>query len=74
MLRDTAAQSGAEVLPDALVRIVAPGDATRPHRLALRPVAAQTHAEADSIEADWLIDATGRVSRARSQRWHPSAW
>ena len=62
MLRDAAAQSGAEVLPDALVRIVAPGDATRPHRLALRPVDAQTHAEAEAIEADWLMDATGRAA------------
>lgn len=60
MLRDAAARSGTEVLPDALVRIAVPGDATRPHRLALRPVDAQTHAEAESIEADWLIDATGR--------------
>jgi flavin-dependent dehydrogenase len=67
MLRDAAAQAGAEVLPDARVRILAPGDATRPHRLALRPVDAQTHAEAESIDADWLIDATGRsASLART--------
>lgn len=62
MLRDAAAQAGAEVLPDARVRIMAPGDATRPHRLALRPVEAQTHAEIESTDADWLIDATGRAA------------
>ncbi len=67
MLRDAAMQAGADILQGARVRIVAPGDATRPHRLALRPVDAQTHAEAESIDADWLIDATGRsASLART--------
>ena len=67
MLRDAAAQAGAEVLLDAFVRILTPGDATRPHRLALRRVDALTHAEADAIDADWLIDATGRsASLARA--------
>lgn len=62
MLRDAAVQSGAEVVPDALVRIVTTGDATRPHTIALRPVGAQMHPPAESIEADWLIDATGRAA------------
>lgn len=62
MLRDAAMQAGAEFLPDARVRIVAPVDSTRLHRLALHPVDAQTHVEAESIDADWLIDATGRAA------------
>lgn len=62
MLRDAAAQAGAEVMADALVRIVAAGDATRPHTIALRPVDVQAHGRVESIEADWLIDATGRAA------------
>jgi flavin-dependent dehydrogenase len=60
MLRDTAMQAGAELRSGMFARLLAPGDATRPHRLALRPVDAQTHAQGEAIEADWLIDATGR--------------
>lgn len=62
MLRDAAAQAGAEVVPDALVRIVTAGDAAHPHTIALRPVGAQAHEQAESIETDWLIDATGRAA------------
>ncbi|MBX3711434.1 MAG: tryptophan 7-halogenase [Lysobacter sp.] len=62
MLRDAAMQAGAEILPDARVRIMAPGDSTRPHRLALQPVDGQTYAGIESIDADWLIDATGRAA------------
>jgi flavin-dependent dehydrogenase len=62
MLRDAAAQAGVEILPDARVRIVTAGDATRPHTIALRPVDARSHDTTACIEADWLIDATGRTA------------
>jgi flavin-dependent dehydrogenase len=67
MLRDAAAQAGAEVLADARVRVVAAGDAMRPHAIVLRPADARSHAATAVIEADWLIDATGRsASLART--------
>lgn len=67
MLREAAAQAGAQVMPDAFVRIVAAGDATHPHTIALRHAGARdidvhTNAASASIEIDWLIDATGRAA------------
>lgn len=62
MLRDAAAQAGAEVVPDALVRVVTAGDATHPHTIALRPADARSPDTTACMEADWLIDATGRAA------------
>lgn len=62
MLRDAAAQAGTEVLPDALVRVVTAGDAARPHTISLRRVDARSHDTAACIEADWLVDASGRAA------------
>ena len=67
MLRDAAAQAGAQVVPDAFVRILTAGDAAHPNIIALRSVDARrvdtrSHAATGSIEADWLIDATGRAA------------
>lgn len=66
-LRDAAVRAGARILPDTLVRVLAPGDDTRPHRVTLRTAGGPHRAPEMSIEADWLIDATGRsASLARA--------
>lgn len=67
MLRDAATQAGAEIVSGALVRLVPAGDVTRPHRLTLRLADTQIHAQGETLEADWLIDASGRnASLARA--------
>lgn len=62
MLREAAMQAGAEIRHDTFAKIITAGDVTRPHRIALRPANARASTQAEAIDADWLIDASGRAA------------
>ena len=71
MLRDAALHAGARILTETLVRVVSPGDDAQPHRITLRGARPLPNVAETSIEAGWLIDATGRsaaVARALGAR------
>lgn len=60
MLREAAADAGAEVLPASRLSIESPGDAHRCHVLRLEGRTAT--AAAERVHARWLVDAGGRAS------------